>query len=370
MKIAMVCFPGQGGSGVIATELGRELSRKGHEIHMISYERPFRLEQNEEIIFHKVQMNDYPLFPYPLYTLDLSAKIADVLRSFAPQIIHAHYVIPNTIAAYLAKELYQGVAPKLVTTIHGTDISIWGQDHQLRPLIRYGLEKSDAITAVSHTLKDEAHLNTGINNIQVIYNFVNESLFQYHGNEMLRLQLAPGGEKVILHISNFRPVKRVPDLMRAFAMLLEDVQDVVLVLVGDGVERLKTIELARVLGIEEKVCFVGNVPHPGPYLAVSHLLALSSEKESFGLVALEAMSCGKPVVATRTGGLSELVEDGRTGFLTPVGDINRLYVSMKRILQDETLYRVFASNSREKAAKFLSSIIIPSYERLYTSLLE
>ncbi len=366
----MICFPGQGGSGVVATELGKELSRKGHEIHLISYEKPFRLEKEEKLYFHKVQMKDYPLFPHPLYTLDLSAKIADILRNYDFQIIHSHYVVPNSISAYLAKEICEKNAPKLVTTIHGTDISVWGQDSLMQPLIRYGLEKSDAVTAVSNSLKAEAQEIISDKNIQVIYNFVNRSFFNYGYDETLRMQLAPNGEKIILHVSNFRPVKRVPDLLSAFALLLEDIQDVVLVLVGDGVERNIAMGMARDLGIEEKVCFVGNVSNPAPLIAVSHFLALASDKESFGLVALEAMACGKPVVATRTGGLSELVEDGKTGFLTPVGDVTKLHASMKWILQNESLYKDLAQNSREKASRFASNIIIPSYERLYTSLVD
>lgn len=370
MKIAMVCFPTPGGSGVVAMELAREMARRGHEMHIVSYERPFRLKEADGIVYHQIPLREFPLFPSPLFTLETVAKLVQILQECSPGIIHVHYTLPYSIAALQARSISGLEHIKLVTTIHGTDISTWGRDKLMQPLIRYGLEKSDAVTAVSHSLRKEAAalLELQESSISVIYNFIDVERYNMQPDPELRSRLAPGGEKIIMHISNFRPVKRVPDLIRAFARLSRERSDIVLVLVGEGAEKAPVEEMVRQLGLISRVRFMGSKVDPAPLLAVADLLALPSEKESFGLVALEAMACGVPVVATNTGGLPEVVKDGEWGFLVPVNDSHALAAAMGRLLDDTLLYRRFAVAARRQARQFATSLIIPEYEELYRRL--
>lgn len=350
---------------MVATELGKEMARRGHEVHIVSYDLPFRLRGEEGVYYHKVVLKEYPLFPHPFLTIDLTASLVELYKKFSIQIIHAHYALPNAISALLAREIV-GNKVKVITTLHGTDITIWGKDPSLRPVLRYGLERSNAITAVSHSLKKETMNSLNLARpIEVIYNFVDTRLYKRNPDEDLRAKLAPRGEKIILHVSNFRPVKRVPDLLRAFANLSKEKNDCLLLLVGEGVERVKAETMADELGIRERVMFLGTWIDLVPLFSVADLFVLPSEKESFGLAALEAMACGVPVVATKTGGLPEIVEHGKTGFLVPVGDVRELTSAIWCLLSDEVLHQEMAANSRKKAENFSVEKIIPLYEAVY-----
>lgn len=370
MRIVIVCFPAPGGSGIVASELGRELACRGHEIHIVSHQLPFRLDEKGELFYHKVELKDYPLFPYPLFTLELAGKLVEVLNKYSPHIIHSHYALPNSISALLARDV-SGSSVKVLTTIHGTDITIWGNDPSLHPFIRHSLEKSDAVSAVSESLKEDAvkTLQLPEKDIKVIYNFIDTEKYKPAVDENLRRSMAPNGEKIILHLSNFRPVKRIPDLLQAFAQICRIDKGVVLLLAGDGVEKHKIISLSKELGLDRNIKFIGTWIDPVPLFSIADLFVLPSEKESFGLAVLEAMSCGVPVVASKTGGLPELVKDGETGFLVPVGDIGSLSRAIMLLLKDDSLYRKFAVNSRERACQFSTEGIIPLYEDLYKSLL-
>ncbi len=371
MKIAMLCFPTPGGSGVVAVELAREMAGFGHEIHLISYAIPFRLEEKAGVFYHEVPLRDFPLFPYPLFTMEVAAKLVAVIEECAPQLIHVHYALPYSIAALLALDISGQKQIKLVTTIHGTDISTWGRDKAMHPLIRHGLGKSDAVTAVSYSLRSEAAnlLNVSEEHISVIYNFIDTKRYRHQPEKSLRIKMAPRGEKIILHISNFRPVKRVPDLVRAFNLLVKENREVVLVLVGDGMEKLMARKMAHEMGISSKIRFLETWADPIPLFSIADLVVLPSEKESFGLVALEAMACSLPVVATHTGGLPEVVRDGETGLLVPVNDWIALAAAMRRLLDDHEMHRRFSMAARRRAEQFDTSIVIPRYEALYQKLL-
>ncbi len=366
MKVAIVCFPTPGGSGVVAAELGNELARRGHEIHVLSYRVPFRMDsENSRIHYHEVELKEYPLFPHPLITVEITARLVEVIERHSLDLVHVHYALPNSVSALLAREM-AGRSVKIITTVHGTDITIWGRDKSLQPVIRYSLEKSDLVTAVSESLRREAVEILGVEKeIHTIYNFIDTGVYRRSGGEKLRLKLAPGGEKIVLHVSNFRPVKRIPDLLHAFALLQETNRDVVLALAGDGVERNRVAELSEKLGLKERVRFLGIRKNMVPLFSAADLFVLPSEKESFGLAALEAMACSVPVIATNTGGLPELVDHGQNGFLVPVGDRRALCEAMRELLDDDSLRGRFARNSREKAKLFSSEVIIPRYEALY-----
>ncbi len=372
MRIAMLCFPTPGGSGVVAVELARELARRGHEIHLVSHAMPFRLEKGGGVFYHEVPLREFPLFPYPLFTMEVAAKLVAVLQACSPQIVHVHYTLPYSIAALLARDISGQDQLKVVTTMHGTDISTWARDQTMQPLIRHGLAKSDAVTAVSRSLCRDAAalLNMAEERISVIYNFIDTNRYQGRADINLRRELAPRKERIILHISNFRPVKRVPDLIKAFALLVKEKRDIVLVLVGEGVEKALAQKMAEEMGLSSRVHFLGTQVDPIPLLGVADLVVLPSEKESFGLVVLEAMACSLPVVATNTGGLPEVVSDGETGLLVPVHDYIALAGGMRRLLDDQELYNRFSAAARRRAKQFATPIIIPQYEALYRKLIE
>ena len=367
MKIAMLCFPTPGGSGVVAVELARELARRGHEIHLLSYAMPFRLDNEAGVFYHEVPLREFPLFPYPLFTLETAARLAALLQKYSPQLVHVHYALPYSIAALLARQILSQEQLKIVTTIHGTDISTWGRDAAMHPLIRYSLEKSDAVTAVSHSLRRDAVDLLGLadTQISVIYNFVDTERYRRLPKGAMRQELAPRGEKIIMHISNFRPVKRVPDLIRAFALLVREKRDLILALVGEGAEKGLVSQMVQEMGLAARVRLLGTHVDPAPLLASADLLVLPSATESFGLVALEAMACAVPVVAARTGGLPEVVEHGETGLLVPVQDWQALAAAMGRLLDDHALYRRMSTAALRRAEDFDVKGIIPQYEALY-----
>ncbi len=367
MKIGILCFPTPGGSGVVATELGKELSRRGHEVHIIAYEMPFRLENTDHIHFHQVNLREYPLFPHPFLTIEITAKLVEVVDRYSLDIIHVHYALPNALSAVLARGITGNV--RIVTTVHGTDVTVWGKEPSLQPVIRYGLEQSDAVSAVSQNLKNEVYTSFGLEKrVQVIPNFVDTRVFSRLPDSPLRSQLARDSEKIILHVSNFRPVKRLQDLINAFFRLQRRNPGTRLVLAGDGAEREPAEKLVQDLGLASQVTFLGTRAELVQLYSAADLFVLPSEKESFGLSALEAMACRVPVVATETGGLPEVVEQGKTGLLVPVGDVEALSTSMAALLGNPALHAQMAARSREKAEKFSPENIVPRYEAFYQQL--
>ncbi|MGH9324285.1 MAG: N-acetyl-alpha-D-glucosaminyl L-malate synthase BshA [Vicinamibacteria bacterium] len=369
MKIAIVCYPSHGGSGVVASELALGLADRGHTVHIISYAVPFRLRAfHPNVRFHEVEVYTYPLFKYPPYTLGLAAKIAQVASDESVDVIHAHYAVPHAVSAFLAKQILGGAKPKIVTTLHGTDITLVGADESFHRVTKFAIEVSDAVTAVSRYLRDRTIEEfTLAKPIEVIYNFVDTTRGP-RGSRSDRLHWAPRGEKILVHASNFRPVKRVTDVVRIFELVRRETE-AKLLLVGEGPERIFVRELTKELRLTEHVHFLGEQDYLESIFAVSDLLLLPSEQESFGLVALEAASCGVPVVGSRVGGLPEVVLDGETGHLLPVGEIREMAAAAVRLLKFPEEHRRMSERARARALDFEASRIVPQYERLYQSLL-
>lgn len=372
MNIGIVCYPTYGGSGVVATELGKALATRGHQVHFITYAQPMRLDRfQDNLFYHEVEIPNYPLFEFQLYSLSLASKIADVARFENLDIIHAHYAIPHAVSAYLACQIL-GEEKKLktVTTLHGTDITLIGLDSGFLPLVRFSIEKSDAVTAVSRFLAEKT--KTGFNvkrNIDVISNFVDTDLYSRQPCTPFKRQIAPSGEKILMHISNFRPVKRVADTIHIFAKVLEKIPSK-LVLVGDGPDRVECERLSRELGIAEHVRFLGKQTALPELLSSADLFLLPSQSESFGLSALEAMSCGVPVVATSMGGIPEVVVHGENGYIAELGDIDRMAKYAVELLSSTKRWQVFSEKARERAvSQFRTDLIVPQYEQLYQSLI-
>lgn len=373
MNIGITCYPSYGGSGVVGAELGLELAKRGHEVHFISYAPPMRLgdghSPRERIRFHAVEMLTYPLFEYPPYTLALASKLYEVAREHSLDLLHMHYAIPHSISAYLAREMMrpERYLP-VVTTLHGTDITLVGRDTSYLPITRFGIEQSDSITAISHYLRSATEETFCVGcSVEVIYNFVDAEYYRRSSNETLRKEVAPQGERIILHISTFRPVKRISDCVEVLARVVADVP-ARLIMCGDGPERREAEELAARLGVGDRVLFVGKQPQSTirEYLSISDLLLLPSLTESFGLAALEAMSCEAPVIATRVGGIPEVVDDGQAGYLFDVGDVSGMAESARRILSDPAERQRLGKRGREIAiSRFAAESIIPQYERLY-----
>ena len=367
MKIGITCYPTFGGSGVLATELGIALAEGGDDVHFISYAPPSRLNiLHERIHFHEVTVTPYPLFdPYPPYTLALSTKMAEVANYEQLDVMHVHYAIPHAISAHLAKEIVGGALP-FITTLHGTDITLVGRDPSYLPITRFGIEVSDAVTAVSEWLKAEtvSGFNTA-KEIEVIPNFVDPQRFRKEGRT--RPWLACGTkEKLLCHVSNFRPVKRVLDVVEIFARVAARLP-VRLLMIGDGPDRSRAEQFVRNHGLRQRVTFLGNVPNLEELMASSDLFLLPSEAESFGMAALEAMASEVPVIATRSGGLPEVVEDGETGYLLPVGDVAAMAERAIEILSDRELQTRMGRAGRELAsARFHVNRIVPLYRDLYT----
>ncbi len=374
MKVGITCYPTYGGSGAVATELGIALAARGHEVHFISYEHPFRLPHFlPRVYFHEVSIGNYPLFEYPPYDLALAVRMHDVVLSQGLDLLHVHYAIPHATSAWIAKEMLreQGRALPVVTTLHGTDITIVGQDHSYQAITRFSIEKSDRITAVSQWLKDETIKAFGCSNnrIEVIPNFVDPVIFDRarHG-EGLRMELG-GGKPVLMHISNFRPVKRVRDVVRVFAKVRERVP-CVLVMVGDGPERGAAEEEARNLGVTADVRFLGKIDAVAPLLAAADVYVFPSESESFGLSALEALASGVPVVAARVGGVPDVVRDGVTGALLPLGDVDGMAEATVRFLDPVRWAEASRAAQDDAHVRFATADVVARYERLYAEALE
>lgn len=372
MNIAIVCYPTFGGSGVVATELGLALAQKGHQVHFITYSQPVRLDfLNKNIHFHEVYLEEYPLFRYQPYELALSSKMVEIVKKYDIQIIHAHYAIPHAYAAYMAKQILssEGISVAIITTLHGTDITLVGNHPYYKTSVNFSINASDAVTCVSQSLKnDTLHLFDIKKDIEVIPNFID--LDQNKKKEKCRRsELVSSDELIITHVSNFRRVKRIEDVVRVFHGILQH-KKARLIMTGDGPEKEPAERLCQELGITEEVSFLGNYFDISQILCVSDLFLLPSEAESFGLAALEAMAAGVPVISSNAGGLGEVNQQGFSGFLSPVGDIADMVKNALYILHDPQTLARFKKQAREQAHKFDQNKIVPMYEDLYIQVLE
>ena len=372
MKIGMVCYPTLGGSGVVATELGKWLAEQGHEVHFITYNTPVRLGRfKTNVFYHEVIISDYPLFDYPPYELVLTSKMVEVARDHKLDILHVHYAIPHASAGLMAKKILaeEGVSLPLITTLHGTDITLLGKSPSFEPVISFAINKSDAVTAVSEDLKKETYKLFGVDReIEVITNFICPSNYTLSPNEEFRKQIAPEGQPIVTHISNFRPVKRILDVIEIYALLLKKV-DARLLLVGDGPDRCAAEIRCRELGIESKVTFLGKVINPIEPLKVSDLFLLPSNAESFGLAALEAMASGVPVVSSNAGGIPELNKSGVSGFLRNVGDVQGMAKDALTVIENTESLKHFKKEAKKHSEHFKSDLVLPKYLALYNKVL-
>lgn len=367
MNIGIVCYPTHGGSGVVASELAIGLAHKGHEVHIVSYAPPFRLRAfHQNIFIHEVDIASYPLFKFPSYELGLAAKLAELAEIHHLEIIHAHYALPHAASAYLAQQIVHAPRLKTVTTLHGTDITLVGADPSFRRVVKFAIEKSDGVTAVSHYLKNRTIEEFDIRrDIRVIYNFIDPGRPARNRGLCSREAFAPQGEKILMHASNFRPVKRVGDVVRIFARVRERIP-AKLLFVGDGPDRPFVQELAGELHLGPDVHFLGEQDQLEPLFFCTDLFLLPSEQESFGLTALEAMNCGVPVIATDIGGLPEVIADGETGYLFPVGDIAGMAAKAVELLSDPAAHERLKTQARRRAEQcFDAARIIPEYEAFY-----
>jgi len=378
LKIGITCYPTYGGSGVVGTELGIELAERGHEVHFIAYQQPIRLNaQHPQIFFHEVTVSQYPLFEYPPYDLALATRMAEVAEIYSLDILHVHYAIPHSVSALLARQMLAAMdKPRklpFVTTLHGTDITIVGADRSYLPVTRYSIEQSDGVTAISNWLKKRTLQEFDVRNpIEVIYNFVNCDTYRRDGKaaEERRGEFADKDERILVHVSNFRPVKRICDVIEIFDRVQKEVPSRLL-LMGDGPDRSRAEWLVSQKGLRKKVEFLGKVDQVNEKLSIADLMLVPSEMESFGLAALEAMACEVPAIATSVGGVPEVIEHGRTGFLAQVGDVETMARCAIDILSDEKRLREMGMLARwEAQAKFCSTKIIPEYEMFYRRVLE
>lgn len=374
MKVGITCYPTYGGSGAVATELGIALADRGHEVHFITYEHPFRLPHFvPRVTFHEVSIGNYPLFEYPPYDLALAVRMHDVALSQELDLLHVHYAIPHATSAWIAKEMLaeQGRKLPVVTTLHGTDITIVGQDHSYQAITRFSIERSDRITSVSQWLKEETLRTFGCENcrVDVIPNFVDPTSFDRSKHGTALRQEFGGGLPVLMHISNFRPVKRVRDVVRVFAKV-HAVRPSVLVLVGDGPDRNAAVDEARALGVGSQVRCLGKIEDVAPLLAAADLYLLPSESESFGLSALEALASGVPVVASQIGGLPEVVQNGVTGALHPIGDIDAMAASALALLEPARWATASAAAAADARSRFATADVVGRYEALYAEALD
>ena len=370
MNIAIVCYPTFGGSGVVATELGIALSSRGHEIHFITYHQPVRLEalQHPNIHFHEVNVPDYPLFKYQPYELALSSRLVDVIQNAQIDVLHVHYAIPHAYAAYMAKKMLLdiGIQIPIVTTLHGTDITLVGSHPFYRPAVTFSVNHSDRVTAVSESLRqDTLRLFDIKTKIEVIPNFIDTEKINRVGKPCERSLLAQKEEKILTHISNFRPLKRIMDVIKIFEGLSSEI-DCKLMMVGEGPEKVKAIEYVEKTGLEDKILFLGNSNEIDKVLCYSDLFLLPSEKESFGLSALEAMAHGVPVISSNAGGISEVNIDGVSGYLADIGDVDTMVVRAKELLSNDALHAQFKKQAKEQASKFSLEKIIGKYETIYS----
>jgi len=368
MKIGIICYPTYGGSGVVATELGKALASVGHEVHFITYTQPPRLDFfSENIFYHEVSVASYPLFEYLPYESALASKMVDVTVNEQLDLIHVHYAIPHASAAYLAKQIlkYKGIHVPVITTLHGTDITLVGRDPSFEPVVTFSINESDGVTAVSESLRDDTYSSFEIlSNIEVIPNFIDLERFQKQPKEHFKLAICPNGEKLLMHTSNFRKVKRIEDIIQVFAKVQKQVPSKLL-LVGDGPERSGIEALCRDLGVASDVRFLGKLDTIEEALSLADLFFLTSEKESFGLAALEAMACEVPVISSDAGGIPEVNIHGVTGFVSKIGDIDDMVANTVKILKDEALHTQMKANALARAKDFSLEKILPMYERYY-----
>ncbi len=372
MRIGITCYPTYGGSGVVATELGKAIARRGHDVHFISYSLPFRLQRyDERVFFHEVEMVSYPLLEHPPYAIALAAKMSDVGAQAHLDCFHVHYAVPHAVSAFLARAILGAGAPRLITTLHGTDITLVGNDRSLFPMTRFALEQSDGITSVSRYLRARTLEVFGVTRpIRVIPNFVDTARFCPREESELRHHLAPGGERLLVHLSNFRPVKRIADVVAVFARVREHLP-ARLLLIGDGQDRPLALHQASSLGVSSDVVFLGKQDEVERLLAVADLLLLPSEEEAFGLAALEALSCGVPVVGTAVGGMPEVVPNGKAGFLREVGDVEGMAAAALRLLDTPSRLAEFRAAARRHAvSQFDADLIVPQYEAYYAEILK
>jgi N-acetyl-alpha-D-glucosaminyl L-malate synthase BshA len=373
MKIGIVCYPTYGGSGVIATELGMGLARHGHEVHFITYRRPARLAAfQENVFYHEVTGEDYPLFEYPPYDTALASKMVEVVKYEKLDILHVHYAIPHAAVAYMAKKilLMEGHYVPVVTTLHGTDITLVGTNPAFKPVVEFSISKSDGVTAVSDFLKAKTLQQFNIDkDIRVIYNFVDFERFRKINKDHFKKAIAPNGERIIAHTSNFRKVKRVEDVILVFQKVFEKIPSKLL-LIGDGPERRHAEDMCRQIGLCDEVRFLGKQDAVEELLAISDLFIIPSESESFGLAALEAMACEVPVISTDAGGLPEVNIHGKTGFLSKVGDVEEMAQQAITILGDDQVLQQFRQNALEQAERFDIKHILPEYEAYYEEVIE
>lgn len=373
MRIGIVCYPTYGGSGVIATELGLALAGKGHHIHFITYKRPVRLSHfQENVYFHEVNTEEYPLFDYTPYDTTLTSKLVDVVKYEKLDLLHVHYAIPHATVAFLAKKILadEGIHIPVVTTLHGTDITLVGSDRSFAPVVAFSINQSDGVTAVSSHLERQTCEQLKIKKeIEVIYNFIDLSRFSRSNKEHFRKAIAPDGEKILVHTSNFRKVKRIEDVILIFEIIQRKVS-AKLLLVGDGPERPRLERMTRDLGLYDQVRFLGKQDAIEEILAVADLFVIPSSNESFGLAALEAMACEIPVISSNAGGLPEVNIHGVTGFTAPIGDVEAMAQYALMLLEDEAMLKKFAHNALEQAKTFDISIILPQYEAYYAKIIE
>lgn len=372
LRIGIVCYPTFGGSGVVATELGKGLARKGHEVHFITYSQPSRLDfLSENLYYHEVDFRTYPLFEYPPYELALASTMVSVVRNVRLDLLHVHYAIPHASAAYMAKQILraEGVYIPVVTTLHGTDITLVGRDTSYEPVVTFSINQSDGVTAVSADLRKETYEYFPVHReIDVIPNFIDLDKFRKNHKDHFRQAICPEGEALIVHTSNFREVKRIPDVIHIFHGIRKSIP-AKLLLVGDGPMRITAEQMCRELGLKDDVRFLGKLEAVEDVLSLADLFLMPSAKESFGLAALEAMACEVPVVSSDTGGLPELNIEGETGYLCAVGDVDAMVERSLHILRAENLPR-FRKNALERARQFDISAILPRYESHYHAVIK
>jgi L-malate glycosyltransferase len=372
IKIGIVCYPTFGGSGVVATELGKALAKHDHKVHFITYSQPSRLDfLNENLFYHEVDFRSYPLFEYPPYELALASKMVSVVKNEGLDLLHVHYAIPHASAAYMAKQILksQGITIPVVTTLHGTDITLVGKDASYEPVVTFSINQSDGVTAVSHDLKKQTYEFFNITNeIEVIPNFIDLKKFKKQKKDHFKKAICPNGEMLIVHTSNFRKVKRIGDIIQIFNNIHQQMPSKLL-MIGDGPERAKAEKLSKELGIEHDIRFLGKLEAVEEVLSVADLFLMPSEKESFGLAALEAMACEVPVISSNTGGIPELNIHGVTGFLSNVGDVEDMTKNALYILDKDNL-PTFKANALSQAKKFDIANILPLYENYYQKVID
>ncbi len=371
MRIGITCYPVMGGSGIVATELGMALAARGHQVHFISYALPFRLDRfRENVFFHEVEVSSYPLFKYPPYTESLAAKMADVVCRWKLDLLHVHYAIPHAPAAFLAKQIARDCRIRVITTLHGTDVTLVGSERSFFEITKFSINESDGVTAVSEAIKKETIAIFGLDkHIEVIYNFVNTEVFRPDGDVCLRLPFTQDDHKLVMHLSNFRPVKRTADVLGIFRLIHAQVKSK-LVLIGDGPDLALVEHLAKEDRIDDDVIFLGSQDSVESILPAADLFLLPSQTESFGLAALEAMSCGVPVIASRAGGLPEVVSHGLDGYLYEVGDVASMGKAAVELLQDSAKLAQMKAAARATAVnRFASDLLVKQYEDYYLSVI-